>query len=87
MPLYRKKPIVIEAVQFTGSNRREVLQFTYPSMSEDGLRGAEVMALPVVIATLEGDMTASPGDWIVQGGKGEFYPIKDSIFRETYEAV
>jgi hypothetical protein len=85
MAQYRKKPVVIEAVQFTGYNRREVLQFIYPSMSEDGLRGAEVAALPVVIGTLEGDMTADPGDWVIRGVKGEFYPCKPDIFAATYE--
>lgn len=82
---FRKKPVVIEAVQFNGNNRREVLSFVYPGMSEDGLRGAEIMRLPVVISTLEGDMTASPGDWIIKGVKGEFYPCKPDIFEATYE--
>jgi hypothetical protein len=82
---YRKKPVAIEAVRYTGSNRREVLQFIYPSMSEDGLHGAEVMALPVVIGTLEGDMTVSPGDWVIKGVAGEFYPCKPDIFQATYE--
>jgi hypothetical protein len=87
MGSYRKKSVVVEAVQFTGSNRREVLQFIYPSMSEDGLHGAEEMALPVVIGTLEGDMTVSPGDWIIRGVKGEVYPCKPDIFQATYEPV
>lgn len=39
----------------------------------------------IAIDTLEGTMTASPGDWIIRGVQGEFYPIKDAIFRETYE--
>ena len=41
----------------------------------------------VVIHTLEGDMTAEPGDWIIQGIKGEFYPCKPDIFGESYEQV
>ncbi|MER7169159.1 hypothetical protein ABT336_24245 [Micromonospora sp. NPDC000207] len=41
----------------------------------------------IVIRTLEGDMTASLGDWIIRGVQGEHYPIKDAIFRETYEDV
>lgn len=87
MPKFRKKPVVIEAVQFTGENRREVLSFAFPSMSEDGLAGAEIMRLPVVIETAEGAMKASPGDWIIKGVKGEFYPCKPDIFAATYEAV
>ena len=43
------------------------------------------MKLPVVITTLEGEMTASPGDWIIKGVKGEFYPCKPDIFEATYE--
>ena len=82
---YRKKPVVIEAVQFSGENRREVLSFVYPNLSEDALSGAEIMRLPVVIQTLEGDMTASPGDWIIKGVKGEFYPCKPDIFAASYD--
>jgi len=84
---FRKKPVEIEAVQFTGDNHREALSFIYPGMSEVGLSGAEVMRLPVVIETLEGDMTASPGDWIIRGVQGEFYPCKPDIFEATYESV
>jgi hypothetical protein len=84
---FQKKPVVIEAVQFTGSNHREVLTFVYPDLSEDAIVGAETMRLPVVIETLEGDMTASPGDWVIKGVKGEFYPCKPDIFAATYSAV
>ena len=87
MPKFRKKPVVIEAVQFTGENRREVLKFAMPKLSKTALDGAETMRLPVVISTLEGDMTASPGDWIIKGVNGEFYPCKPDIFAKTYEAV
>ena len=41
----------------------------------------------LIIATLEGEMVAVPGDWIIRGVQGEFYPIKEAIFRETYEPV
>jgi len=84
---YRKKPVEIEAVQFTGNNHREVLSFVYPDMSETALQGAEAMRLPVVIETLEGSMTASIGDWIIRGVKGEFYPCKPDIFEATYDPV
>jgi hypothetical protein len=82
---FRKKPVVIEAIQFTGSNHRHVLSFIYPDMSEVGQSGAETMKLPVVVGTLEGDMTAAAGDWIIKGVKGEFYPCKPDIFDATYE--
>lgn len=83
--MFRKKPVVIEAIQFTGNNIREVLAFCRPNLSEDALDGAQVMNLPVIITTLEGDMKASIGDWIIKGVKGEFYPCKPDIFSETYE--
>lgn len=84
---YRKKPVVIEAVEFNGNNQREVLGFIYRDMSENGLSGAERMGLPVVIETLEGDMKADPGDFIIKGVNGEFYPCKPDIFEKTYEKV
>lgn len=87
MALYRKKPVVIEAVQFDGRNRREVLCFVYPNLSEDALLGAEAMRLPIVIETLEGGMTVSPDDFVIKGVKGEFYPCKPDIFAATYDAV
>ena len=85
MPKFRKKPVVIEAVQFTCANHRQVLQFVYPDLSETALQGAETMNLPIVISTLEGKMKAEPGDWIIKGVKGEFYPCKPDIFEQTYE--
>ena len=84
---YRKKPVVIEAVQYTGKNKREVLKFAMPDLSEDALNAAEIMNLPVVIGTLEGDMTVSVGDFVICGVKGEFYPCKPDIFEATYDAV
>ena len=71
MAKYRKKPVVIEAIQFTGDNCEEIKEF-----------GAYI-----VIKTLEGKMIALPGDWIIKGVKGEFYPCKPDIFEKTYELV
>lgn len=84
---FRKKPVVIEAVRFTGKNQREVLAFSHPNLSKQALDGAQTMNLPVIISTLEGDMKVSPGDWIIKGVKGEFYPCKPDIFAATYEPV
>jgi hypothetical protein len=79
---YRKKPVVIEAVQFTGHNDVEVSDFV-------GGSGIDPIASHAtwVIHTLEGDMTAQPGDWIIRGVKGELYPCKPDIFEATYEAA
>lgn len=80
MPMFRKKPVVVEAVQYTGKNQNEVADF-YPEIC--GAFGS----LSVFIQTLEGQMEAKPGDWIIKGVKGEFYPCKPDIFEVTYEAA
>ena len=73
---FRKKPVVIEAVRFH-LNFDEVERFVG---GDADFRNGEL-----VIATLEGAMRASPGDWIIKGVKGEFYPCKPDIFAATYE--
>ena len=79
MAKYRKKPIVIEAVQFTGDNHEEIKEF--------GAQGFNAGIRNMVIKTLEGEMTALSGDWIIKGIQGEFYPCKPDIFEQTYELV
>ena len=82
---YRKKPVVIEAIQFNGWNWAECYQF----MSDEALMFPGVLEEKesIVIYTLEGEMTASKGDYIIRGVHGEFYPCKPDIFNETYEPV
>lgn len=81
MAKYRKKPVVIEAVQWNGDNFVEIDNFitvhheTYP---QDGI---------VKIPTLEGVMEATLGDYIIRGIQGEFYPCKPDIFEATYQLV
>lgn len=92
---FRKKPVVIEAEQWTGGHHY------------DGIVGVTEMPIPPVpdyllrekrtwrfwqgkrwqIRTLEGWLNLSPNDWIIMGVKGEFYPIKTDIFEQTYEPV
>lgn len=74
---YRKKPVVIEAVQWTGENMGEILGFFGGAAMREGQ--------DIIIGTLEGEMRAMPGDWIIKGVKGEFYPCKPDIFAATYE--
>lgn len=77
---FRKKPVIIEAIQFLGdSNLQECLDFIGGECGGDNTR--------IVIATLEGQMEARRGDWIIKGIKGEFYPCKPIIFEATYELV
>ena len=76
MPMFRKKPVVIEAIQFRG-NFDEIEVFTGGD--------AEFRDGELVVATLEGPLRASPNDWIIKGVKGEFYPCKPDIFAATYD--
>ena len=79
---FRKKPVVIEAVQFDGSEDSfgELSTFTdYTIKNPEGDK--------LVIPTLEGDHEVSKGDWVIKGVKGEFYPCKNDIFEMTYEEV
>lgn len=85
---YRKKPVVIEAVHYTGDNTDEVAAFTTGKVEKTLLPGPERgLHQGIKIHTLEGDMTASVGDWIIRGVKGEVYPCKPDIFEATYEPV
>ena len=84
---YRKKPVEIEAVELTRDNARDVAEWAdgqrvslvNPS-TRDSFYGVE-------IATLEGTMRAVPGDFVIRGVQGEFYPCKPDIFAATYEEV
>ena len=87
MPKYRKKPVVIEAVQFDGENRREVLSFAYPHMGEVGLNGAEIMKLPVLIETPKGDVTLSKSDYVTKDITGELYVWAPDIFEKTFNII
>ena len=82
MAQFRKRPVVIEAVQWTGGNGLTIASFMGEPFPDD----AHTTDTPI-IHTLEGDLVASVGDWIIKGVKGEFYPIKNNIFMETYDAV
>ena len=82
MPKFRKKPVVIEAVQWTGKNVRQIEDF----IAKDVLMWNAAKDTPI-IGTLEGNHTASIVDWIIRGVNGEFYPCKPDIFEKTYEAV
>lgn len=73
---YRKKPVVIEAVQFR-NNFNEIEEFVG---GDAAFKSGEL-----IVATLEGPLRAAPNDWIIKGVKGEFYPCKPDIFDATYE--
>ena len=77
---YRKKPVVIDAVLWTGDNIGEILRFL-------GKSGELFIPDQLYIETPEGRMKASAGDYIIKGVSGEFYPCEPDIFLKTYEAV
>lgn len=78
---YRKKPVVIEAIQWNGSNEFEIWNY----FEDISIRLKEEGTL--LIRTLEGDHIASVVDYIIKGIKGEIYPCKPDIFEKTYEEV
>lgn len=80
MAKFRKKPVVIEAVQWNGTNSVEVARFMGESLYGEWVN-------EISIRTLEGVMTASLGDWIIKGVNNEFYPCKPDIFEKTYESI
>jgi hypothetical protein len=83
---YRKKPVVIEAVQFDGTNGDAVAEWCGGTFEATTCHGDGPPTV-VFIHTLEGRMGASLGDFVIKGVKGEFYPCKPDIFKATYEAV
>lgn len=85
---YRKKPVVIDAVLYDGNNHNEIKEFC-PSIELYGIDddGASYLRANPVIHTLEGDMLLKPGDYLIKGIEGEFYPCKPNIFENTYEKV
>lgn len=95
MPKFRKKPVVIEAVQLT-DDYDDILcavEFVFNVGMETSLIGMIATVDRVRqdkgfhIQTLEGDMFASIGDWVIKGINGEFYPCKPDIFAKTYEPI
>ena len=89
---YTKKPISIHAVQWDGTKAQaqRIIDWVHSNGAEATYWGLGEWdadapdAHYIVIETLEGDMLASPGDWIIQGIRGEFYPCKPDIFADTY---
>ena len=91
MAKYRKKPVVIEARQFDGTEQsaNQLCRWANGNRAEPWIdyvtRDGRVEDL--LVHTMEGEMTVSVGDWVIRGVKGEFYPCKPDIFEATYEPV
>lgn len=90
---FRKKPVVIEAVQYNNLNREEIEKFVGKKLHQElefeaaYLAGKEAPKFSLIIETLEGNHKAMPNDYIIKGIQGEFYPCKPDIFEATYELV
>ena len=85
---FRKKPIVIEAIQWTGDNFDELKDFTETDNQQTVCRIVKgTFDRDLFVDTLEGSLMASLNDWIIKGIKGEFYPCKPDIFEATYDLV
>ena len=76
---YKKKPVVVSAVKWDGSNLQEVNTFTDNK--------AMMKNNTLIIPTLEGTMAAKVDSYIIKGVKGEYYPCRGDIFEDTYEEV
>jgi len=89
MTLFRKNPTIIEAFQLGGDIESVISIIAWIKLSHVDAymaHGTNPFA-GIYIKTLEGTMLASPGDWIIKGVRGEFYPCKEDIFHLTYEEV
>ena len=96
MQKFRKKPVVIEAVELTKDNVKDCLKLIHGlkdviigdvKIAMDDAIGIALQRNCRYIQTLEGSMKANFGDWIIKGISGEFYPCKPDIFEKTYESV
>jgi len=83
MTQFRKKPVVIEAMQWDGTRE------SYEDIARWSNLAVQwsVSASALLINTLEGTLAASRSDWIIRGVKGEFYPCKPDIFEATYDPI
>lgn len=80
---FRKKPVVIEAMRFDRNAYLQVADWCGGRLVRTDNNRVSFLVIP----TLEGDMRAEKGDWVIRGVQGEFYPCKPEIFAATYEAV
>ncbi len=87
MAEYRKKPVVIEAWNWDGRGFQTVAPAWVLNYTYEGRQVRLTQDNKLRIPTLEGEMFARQGDWIIKGVKGELYPCKPDIFETTYEAV
>lgn len=93
MGKYKKKPIVVEAIRWTGSNLEEIRNFVGSDLIEEYVELCDIkrtlkkMLVDIAIDTLEGTMKVDYGDYIIKDVNNELYPCKPDVFEQTYEEV
>lgn len=87
MPRFKKKPIVIEAIQWDGTDETKALIEKIFNTKTETKKNWLNKSEDLVIKTLEGEMTGIKGDWIIQGIDKEVYPCKAAIFEKTYDKI
>ena len=84
---YQKKPVVIDAIQWTGGNLRDCIEFLGSAYGGHNADRSMNGKNEITVLTLEGKHVASSGDYLIRGVAGEHYPCKPGIFEATYEPV
>lgn len=84
---FRKIPVEIDAIQWTGGNLKDCIDFLGNSFGGHKADRTPNGKSEIMVLTLEGHHIASKGDWLIRGVNGEHYPCKPDIFEKTYEAV
>lgn len=87
MEYYRKKPVIIEAIEFSNFYSFVTMSGVWGESFDRIAEHSVIEGEHLIIRTLEGDRMANLGDFIIKGVQGEFYPCKPDIFEATYEAV
>jgi len=89
MEKYRKKPVVIEAIQRNGAdgNAMDLITWSAGSQTPIDCGDNDQGESQLYVKTLEGKLWITEGDWVIKGVQGEFYPCKSDIFEATYEVV
>lgn len=82
---YRKKPVIIEAIQLNASLYQDVIHSNISDLITFSQGAVTVDMFGPIVKTLEGYMRISPGDYLIKGIQGEYYPCKPDIFEQTYE--
>jgi len=82
---FRKRPVEVEAIRYDGENAGEILSWATRFTLEDPVEQA--LSDNLIVHTLHGQTTAVPGDWILKGPQGDFWPCQPEIFEDSYEIV